>query len=418
MYDMKRIALIVIAFPKLSETFIVSKFLGLLGQGWDVFIICRQSDPQEWSLFPELNQLPEAKRRVHVTWPHQPGWLAALLMPIALLRCLWWNPRATSHYLHHGWHHFGWKVLRRFYLDAELIKLKPDLVHFEFGALTVGREYLKELLNIKLIASFRGHDICFVGLEKYESYYHDTWLKADALHFLSKNLWQQSIRRGCPNNKTKVFISPAIDSEYFDPGARTHAHLAGTRDRPLRILSVGRLHWAKGYEYALQSINQLVIQGLTCEYRIVGDGNSLLGLSFVRHKLGLDNIAHFMGALPLNEVKSQMKWADVFLHAAVEEGFGNVVIEAQAMRLPVVCADAVGLSENVANNETGFVVPRRSPEALAEKMIWLAKNPKVRQQIGLAGRQRVLARFRLRDQILAFDRFYQQVLNLSGLNPQ
>jgi colanic acid/amylovoran biosynthesis glycosyltransferase len=412
MYEMKRIALIVPAFPKLSETFIVSKFLGLLAQGWDVFIVCRQSDPQEWSRFPELNHRPEAKRRVHVTWPHRPWWLAGLLTPLALLRCWWCNPGDTLRYLHRGWYQFGWIVLRRFYLDAELIKLKPDLVHFEFGALAVGREYLKELLNIKLIASFRGHDIAFVGLEKYESYYHDTWLKVDAIHFLSKNLWKQCIRRGCPQNKTKVFISPAINSEYFDPGDRIHTLLVGTWDRPLRILSVGRLHWAKGYEYALQSIKHLIIQGITCEYRIVGAGDSLSCLSFVRHNLDIDNIVHFMGALPRREVKAQMKWADLFLHAAVEEGFGNAVIEAQAMSLPVVCADAIGLPENVAHNETGFVVPRRSPEALAEKIMFLAQNPKVRQQMGLAGRQRVLAQFRLRDQVLAFDRFYQQVLNL------
>jgi colanic acid/amylovoran biosynthesis glycosyltransferase len=412
MYEMKRIALVVIAFPKLSETFIVSKFLGLLGQGWDVSIICRESNLQEWSRFPELNQLPEAKRRVHVTWPHRPWWLAALLMPLAFLRCLWWNPRDTLRYLHRGWHQFGLRVLRRFYLDTELIRLKPDLVHFEFGALLVGREYLKELLDIKLIASFRGHDIDFVGLENYENYYHDTWQKADAIHFLSNNLWQQSIRRGCPPNKTKVFISPAIDSEYFHPEDRIHTQLVGTPNRPLRILSVGRLHWAKGYEYALQSINQLVIQGLTCEYRIVGDGDSLLCLSFVKHMLNLDNIVHFLGPLPRSEVKTQMKWADLFLHAAVEEGFGNAVIEAQAMGLPVVCSDAIGLPENVANKETGFVVPRRSPEALAEKMILLARNPKVRQQMGRAGRQRVLASFRLRDQILAFERLYHQVLNL------
>jgi colanic acid/amylovoran biosynthesis glycosyltransferase len=412
MYEMERIALIVPAFPKLSETFIVSKFLGLLQQGWDVFIVCRQNDPQEWSRFPELNQCPEAQRRVHLTWPHQPWWLAALLMPVTFLRCLWCNPHDTLRYLHRGWHQFGWRVFRRFYLDAELIRLKPDLVHFEFGALAAGREHLKDLLDIKLIASFRGHDLNFVGLENYENYYHDTWQKADALHFLSNNLWQQSIRRGCPKNKTKVFISPAIDSAYFHPEDRIHTQLAGTPDRPLRILSVGRLHWSKGYEYALQSINRLVTQGITCEYRIVGAGGSLPCLSFVRHMLNLDNVVHFMGPLPRREVKNQMKWADLFLHAAVEEGFGNAVIEAQAMGLPVVCSDAGGLPENVAHNETGFVVPRRSPEALAEKIILLAGKPKVRQQMGLAGRQRVLAQFRLRDQILAFDRFYQQVLNL------
>ena len=80
------------------------------------------------------------------------------------------------------------------------------------------------------------------------------------------------------------------------------------------------------------------------------------------------------------------------------------------MLLPVVCSDAGGLAENVVNGETGFVVPRRSPQAIAEKLILLASNPAVRQRMGLAGRQRVITCFQLIDQISAFDRFYRQVL--------
>ena len=407
---MVRIVLIVPSFPKLSETFIVNKFLGMW-YGWDVHIVCAHSDPREWQRFPDLGRMKHVKKRVHRSWPIRPRWLAACLMPLVFLSCLWRNPKGLMSYLFKGFSLFGVDIFRRFYLDAELIALKVDLVHFEFGALAVTREYIKELLDVKLVASFRGHDLDFVGLDDFQGYYSETWKKADAFHFLGNNLWQQAVRRGCPLDKSKYIISPAIDPESFDPGERAHNQNTGTNGRPLRILSVGRLHWAKGYEYGLQAVKTLVDRGIACEYRIVGNGDSFACLAFARQQLGLDEIVTFLGGLPQAEVKAQMQWADILLHPAVEEGFGNVVIEAQAMSLPVVCSDAVGLPENVADNETGFVVPRRSPEALAEKMILLAREPEVRQQMGLAGRQRVLTHFELREQNEAIDRMYREVLH-------
>jgi hypothetical protein len=58
--------------------------------------------------------------------------------------------------LQQGWARFGWNILRQFYLDLPLIRLGPDIIHFEFGSLAVGRTHLKELLDAKLSVSFRG----------------------------------------------------------------------------------------------------------------------------------------------------------------------------------------------------------------------------------------------------------------------
>jgi glycosyltransferase involved in cell wall biosynthesis len=69
-------------------------------------------------------------------------------------------------------------------------------------------------------------------------------------------------------------------------------------------------------------------------------------------------------------------------------------MEAQAMGLPVVCSDADGLAENVADGLTGFVVSRRAPEALAAALARLAGDPALRRQMGAAGRERVENCFR------------------------
>ena len=58
-----RLVLIVSAFPKLSETFIVSQFLGLLEHGWDVHVVCKRSDTAEWDHFPALAADPSLRTR-------------------------------------------------------------------------------------------------------------------------------------------------------------------------------------------------------------------------------------------------------------------------------------------------------------------------------------------------------------------
>jgi len=128
-------------------------------------------------------------------------------------------------------------------------------------------------------------------------------------------------------------------------------------------------------------------------------------------QFGLGAEVELLGARAPNEIDGQLEWADVFVHGAVSEGFCNAVIEAQSMELPVVCTDADGLRENVADGTTGFVVPRRDPEALAAKLEVLARDPALRQRMGKAGRKRVLENFQLSDQLDRLEDFYRQVLN-------
>jgi colanic acid/amylovoran biosynthesis glycosyltransferase len=403
-----RLILVVPTFPKLSETFIVSKAAGLLEAGWDVHVVCQRREQGEWQRFPDAIRAA-LEKRVHVTWPVKPRLFSAALLPAALGACAIHSPASTERYLRRGRRRFGWDTLRRIYLDAKVLNLFPDIVHFEFGTLAVGKTYLKELLGCRLSVSFRGFDLNFAGLED-PRYYEEVFRDADLIHCLGEDLWRRAMRRGCPPDKEHVLIPPAIDVAFFDPGERPAAPAVGTPDRPLRILSVGRLEWKKGYEDALEAVHRLRLAGTSVEYRIAGEGSYLDATAYARHEMGLEDSVSFLGPLPPAAVKREMLWADVFLHAAVSEGFCNVVIEAQAMKLPVVCTDADGLPENVSEGETGFVVPRRDPDAMALRISGLAADPSLRERMGRAGRRRVEKNFRIDDQIVAFDRAYKRLL--------
>lgn len=403
----RRIALVVPAFPKLSETFIVSKFLGLLEHGWDVHVVCHQSAEGEWGMFPQLSRHAGIRNRVHVTWAAEPRWMAGLKLPLALLRCAVASPRRTARYLFRGWRRHGMGVLRRFYLDAELVRLGCDLVHFEFGALAANQMDLGDLLGARIVVSFRGYDLNYVGLER-PDYYASVWKHADAIHLLGEDLWRRAQKRGCPPEKRHVLVPPAIDAAFFGIEPERDSEEAG---RPCRVLSVGRLEWKKGHEFALAAVRKLLDRGVPCEYRIVGDGDYLGAVAFARHQLGLEAVVTLLGALSPGEVRQEMARADVFLHAAVSEGFCNAVMEAQAMMLPVVCTDADGLRENVEDGVTGFVVPRRNADALAQELSILAADPALRRRMGQAGRRRVASRFPLEAQIRAFESLYRSTLD-------
>lgn len=383
-----RIALVVPTFPKLSETFIVRHFLGLRAQGLDVHVVCDASPPEAWSVFPELQA--EAQR-VHLNPPTQPRWQVALRAPLALAKRVGKIPRRA------------WKLA---YRDAALLDLAPDLVHWEFGATLVGREGLKELLDARFLVSFRGYDLSHSGLDD-PHYYDRLWQVADGVHVLGEFLRQRARERGCPLEPT--LIPPAVPLPPAAPLANAAPSAIETA-RPIHLVSVGRADWKKGGEYALQAVAELVARGFELKYTVVGDGDFFEALAFARHQLGLEQVVELPGALPPAEVARTLATADIFLHLAVSEAFGNAVLEAQAAGLPVVCSDAGGLRENVVDGETGLVVPRRDPAAAAAALATLIADPALRQRLGAAGRRRVAEFFTLERQTAAFVALYRQML--------
>ena len=76
---------------------------------------------------------------------------------------------------------------------------------------------------------------------------------------------------------------------------------------------------------------------------------------------------------------------DIFLFPSYREGFGNVVIEAEAMGVPVVVSDIPGPQNGMIDGETGFKVPPRQWEPLYEKACLLIEDRELREKFGKAG---------------------------------
>jgi len=121
---------------------------------------------------------------------------------------------------------------------------------------------------------------------------------------------------------------------------------------------------------------QLVLIGRTGDYsRILSEKISALGLDPNVHILGYRN-----------DVKSLITGFDVISLPSEKEGFPSSILEGMAAGLPSVVTPVAGLKDLVIDGETGFFVPLKSPESLAEKLTWLHDNPSRSVEMGRKGR--------------------------------
>ena len=89
------------------------------------------------------------------------------------------------------------------------------------------------------------------------------------------------------------------------------------------------------------------------------------------------------------DVLAFIKSFDVFVMSSLFEGLGTSLLDAMALSKPTVASDTGGIPEVVSHGETGFLVPPRDAHELAAAIARLLKDPQRRQQMGLAGLERV-----------------------------
>jgi colanic acid/amylovoran biosynthesis glycosyltransferase len=209
------------------------------------------------------------------------------------------------------------------------------------------------------------------------------------------------VKNGCVAKQKIVKICPAIDSDYF---ATTEFEKF---DSEIKMISIARLHWKKGLEYTLEALAIVNQKGINFHYTIIGDGNEMERLQFAVHQLGLVGKVTFAGKLSSEEVKNQLATTDLYLQYSIQEGFCNAVLEAQAMGKICIVSDAEGLSENVLDTVTGFVVPKRNPLSLADKIVGvISLSATEKTTITKNAVARVKNHFTIEQQIAAFLKFY------------
>jgi colanic acid/amylovoran biosynthesis glycosyltransferase len=406
-----KVAFIVEKFPSLSETFILNQIIGLISRGHEVDIYAIYPDETS-KVHPNVNKYHLLEHTYYQ--PHLPqnyfwrffkglililaNFYKAPLVLIRSLNCFQYGKRALS--------------LRLLYSVIPLLdKQAYDIIHCQFGMLGIEGVLLRDINAIqgKIITSFRGYDISWYVKEYGEEVYQELFLKGDFFLANCEFFRQKAIKIGCDDKKIIVHGS-GIDCSRFPFKAR-QVHPDGI----IRIATTGRLVEKKGIEYAIRAIGKLATIHENIEYNIIGDGYLKEYFLQLIESLNLAKKVKLLGWKTQPEIIDILDNTHIFIAPSVTADDGNqdapvnTLKEAMAMGLPVIGTFHGGIPELVQDGISGFLVPERDGDAIAEKLSYFIQHPEIWEQMGKAGCDYVAKHYdtnKLNDELV---KIYQQV---------
>lgn len=312
--------------------------------------------------------------------------------------------------------HYGGR-LRLLAMYAQLARLRPDVVHFEWTTSATAYMPLFDVWGCPVVVSCHGTiDTRAPGREHHLARLPELFRRTAAVHCVSESIGREAASLGMDPAKARL-IRQAVDPAIFHPRATPDRQADG----PFRIVTVGWLRWMKGYEYALEAIRELVAHGVPVRYEIVGNDppehNLTPGererIAYTTTDLKLEADVVMRGALGTEQLVRALQRSDVLLHPSVDEGFPTVLLEAMSCGVPILATDCGGVAEMFTPGLEGLLVRPRDSGALADALLELWRSPQLRAQMGSAGRAAVSTGYTLAGQCEQFQGLYRELASVT-----
>lgn len=172
---------------------------------------------------------------------------------------------------------------------------------------------------------------------------------------------------------------------------------------------VARLSPEKDQKNLLKAFSMVVKEIDNVRLFIVGDGPLRNDLESLAKELNISDKVVFAGFQ--GDIPALLNMFDLFVLSSIREGTSLTLIEAMAAGLPIVATDIGGNPNVVSDKNTGLLVPAQDPDKLAEAIICLCRNPKMREEMGKAGRKRMEENFNLGRTADRYAELYTELAN-------
>lgn len=190
-------------------------------------------------------------------------------------------------------------------------------------------------------------------------------------------------------------IGSGINLRQFEaPTNREPSEVAG----PFQVLSVSRLVEFKGIEYAIRAMRILKDRGRRVRFVVYGEGPLRQPLERLVEELGVGAEVLLPGAIQHAQVPEKMWESDLFLLSSIidskgrTEGFGAVILEAMAARIPVV-ASAVGGITDIVNSDNGILVPEKDATEIADAIERVMADSALAENLALRAQSFVMEKY-------------------------
>jgi len=185
-------------------------------------------------------------------------------------------------------------------------------------------------------------------------------------------------------------------------------------DAPV-IGNVAHMADHKGQRYLIAAVPRVLAAEPRARFFIVGDGELRGPLEAQVRELDIERAVTFTGFRA--DVPGWLDFFDVFVMSSHLEGLCTSVLEALAMRKPVVASAAGGLPEIIRHEVNGLLVPPKEPGPLAEAIVRLLRDRELGKRLGEAGRRTVEQEFSAESMVEGTLRVYDEVMDESADRP-
>ena len=285
----------------------------------------------------------------------------------------------------------------------KLLKIiKPDILHAHFassyGLFAALSNYKPFFLSVWGFDTITFPERSFI----HRSIIKYTLKKADKIFTTSEFLAEKTARY---TNKKQIITPFGVDIDTFKPDVtlKSNKFIFGT---------VKALEDKYGIDYLIKAVSLIKDKLENWELWIAGSGSKKDELIELTKSLNIAENVKFLGRVPHDEIPQLLQKMHLFTVTSVWEceSFGVAAVEAEAAGLPVIASDLGGLSEVIIDSKTGYHVEPRNIEDIAEKILYLYQNRKIREKLGKQARENVLEKYVWRENAKIMLDAYRELL--------
>ena len=174
-----------------------------------------------------------------------------------------------------------------------------------------------------------------------------------------------------------------------------------------KIISVGSLRTVKGHKFLLRALKDILKRYPNCQLQILGEGSERAALERHAHELGIASHVRLPGICSPYQLVAD---SDVFVMPSLREGIPAALLEAMALRVPVVASRAGGMPEIVEDGVNGYLVEPGNWREISERVLELLGNREKRALFAEKGSKTVRERFDVSRTVRELERVFVRIL--------
>ncbi len=286
-------------------------------------------------------------------------------------------------------------------------RIKPDVIdaHYitAYGYLAIASGFHPVIINVW------GSDILISPKQKrlYRFLTKYALKKTDVVICDSALMQSELLQLGANPSKIRIIYN-GIDTQKFGPHCGQRFKDGPGIPEGAMVISTRNLRPVYNVEMLIRAVPLVLEREPQTRFMIIGEGEQRKALENLAVSLGISANVSFIGWIHHNMLSDYLASSDVYVSTSVSDSTSLSLQEAMACEVAPVVTDLPANREWITEGENGFLVPVGDVPVLADRIVYLLRNKKLRERIGQANRKIIMVRAEYEEEMSRVEKIYQE----------